>query len=280
MSLSIERSNRDAWLRGRRRGVYREWLLPLTAFFSVMAFLACPFSFQTKAHALLHGLCAQTPSHTLRLGNNALPFDARMTGIYIGFVGAIIVLLLADRRRAAGLPNWRAGILLLAFVGLMALDGFNSLFTDLGYRQLYAPDNRLRLFTGLAAGVSLGVVLSMLMAMSLWTRPETKKPILARWWEPLALFGAMLPIAALALTGRSLLYYPFAALLIVSTLLVLSALALVVVTMIRGFDNRYERLSDVQAPASIGLVIAIAVMLGLAGARFALEAVTNAPPLT
>lgn len=276
----IERSPIEGLLRGSSGGVYREWLLPLTTFFLGMAFLACPFPFQTKAHALLHGLCAQTPSHTLRLGDRALPFDARMTGIYIGFLGALMLVMLAGRRRSAGLPNWKAGILLVAFVGVMAIDGFNSLFTDLGRPTLYEPDNRLRLLTGLSAGISLGVVLSMLMAMSLWTKPRVQDRILEKWWEPLGIFAALLPVAGLTLTGAGMLYYPFAGLLIVSATIVLSALSLVVVTMLRGLDNRYDRWSEIQAPASLGLVLGVAVMLGLAGLRFALEAITNAPPLT
>ena len=39
-----------------------------------------------KAHAFLHGICAQRPSHSLQVGDELLPFDARMTGIYTGFL--------------------------------------------------------------------------------------------------------------------------------------------------------------------------------------------------
>ena len=43
---------------------YRRHLLAIVAFFVAMAFLAAPWSFEQKAHAAMHGLCAQTPSHS------------------------------------------------------------------------------------------------------------------------------------------------------------------------------------------------------------------------
>src|SRR5262245_47592140 len=50
------------------------------------AFLFSPGSIAAKSHLALHGICAQRPSHSLRLGGETLPMDARMTGIYIGAV--------------------------------------------------------------------------------------------------------------------------------------------------------------------------------------------------
>jgi uncharacterized membrane protein len=260
--------------------VLMRWSLPVVSFFLLMAFLAVPLSFEAKAHALLHGLCAQTPSHTLELGGRPLPFDARMTGIYVGFIGALIALQATFRKRAAGVPSIGAGLVLLVFVGLMAVDGFNSLFGDLGLPQLYQPDNRLRLFTGLTAGIALGAVLSMLMAMTIWSGPRVRDRVLATWWEPLTLFVLIAPVAAVSLTGHSSLYYVFSALLIVAAVTVLSLLALVVITMIKRLDNQFGRWSELQREASIGVLLGIVVMLGLASMRFALEAVTGAPPLT
>src|SRR5262245_31628876 len=72
------------------RTSYRAYLFPLVAGLVVLLFLAAPWSLEHKAHAALHGLCAQRPSHSFTFGSSTLPFDARMTGIYGGFLGASV----------------------------------------------------------------------------------------------------------------------------------------------------------------------------------------------
>src|SRR5436305_8156522 len=62
--------------------------LPWLVVGAALLFFAAPWGVEHKAHALMHGLCAQTPSHTLRFGTHGLPFDSRMTGIYGGFIGS------------------------------------------------------------------------------------------------------------------------------------------------------------------------------------------------
>src|SRR6266508_4425764 len=85
---------------------YRAYLFPLVASLVVLLFLAAPWSLEHKAHAALHGLCAQRPSHSFTLGTHRLPFDARMTGIYGGFLGASLYLFGRRRYLAAALPSW------------------------------------------------------------------------------------------------------------------------------------------------------------------------------
>src|SRR5262245_4467600 len=119
----------------------RAYLFPTVASLVVLAFLAAPWSLEHKAHVALHGLCAQRPSHSFLLGGERLPFDARMTGIYGGFLGAANYLGARRRYRAAGLPSWPTIGVLVLFVGVMGADGFNSLFQDMGWRHFYEPAN-------------------------------------------------------------------------------------------------------------------------------------------
>ena len=56
----------------------QRWTPLLLAGGFMLAFLAAPWSLEHKAHAALHGLCAQTPSHTFLMGGRPLPFDARL----------------------------------------------------------------------------------------------------------------------------------------------------------------------------------------------------------
>src|SRR4051794_272811 len=84
---------------------YRRYLLALTIGLISLLFLAAPWPFAQKAHAVFHGLCAQRPSHTLTFGGQPLPFDARMTGIYAGFLSTGVYLAFMGRYRASRVPS-------------------------------------------------------------------------------------------------------------------------------------------------------------------------------
>src|SRR4051794_2781897 len=143
---------------------YRRWLGLIVILSAILGFIAAPWPLSEKSHAVLHGLCAQTPSHTLLLGGKMLPFDARKTGIYAGVAVTLAVIGLRTRFRFAGIPRWPLLAVLAAFVLAMAADGFNSFFLDLGAWHAYTPQNWLRLATGIGAGIALGATLSYLIA--------------------------------------------------------------------------------------------------------------------
>ena len=258
---------------------YRRHLLSIVAFFVAMAFLAAPWSFEQKAHAAMHGLCAQTPSHSFFFDGRALPFDGRMTGIYSGLLSTVIILVALGRHRAAGLPSVGAGIVLLGFVGAMALDGFNSLFFDLGKWHPYAPSNEYRLLTGWMAGVGIGTVVVMLAGMTLWRRPRTKERVVPRWWLPMAMLLPIIPVRLLIGTGSDLIFYPYSLLLMGSAVVAFTTLVLVTTLMLLNRENRYEQFSQLRTLTAVSIVVAIAIILAIGGGRFWLEAVTNAPPL-
>ena len=259
--------------------IYRRHLLPIVAFFIVMAFLAAPWSFEAKAHAAMHGLCAQTPSHSFFFEGRALPFDGRMTGIYSGLLSTVIVLLLLGKQRSAGLPSLGAGFVLIGFGGAMALDGFNSLFKDLGKWHPYEPSNEYRLLTGWMAGIGIGTILVMLVGMTIWKRPRIRDRVLPRWWMPFALLLPLIPVRLLIGTGSDLIYYPYSLLLMSSAVIAFTALVLVVTLMLLNRENQYERFDQLRTLSALSILIAIALILAIGGGRFWIEAVTNAPPL-
>ncbi|MCO5221192.1 MAG: DUF2085 domain-containing protein [Thermomicrobiales bacterium] len=164
---------------------YRRHLVALVVFFAGMGFLAAPWPFETKAHAVMHGLCAQTPSHSFYFQGLVLPFDGRMTGIYGGVLSAFLILLALGRHRAAGLPSSGSLVILLLFVVAMAVDGFNSLLTDLQRWHPYQPSNELRLLTGWMAGVAIGTVVVMLVGMTFWRSPRVSQRVVSHWWLPI-----------------------------------------------------------------------------------------------
>ncbi|MEA2595585.1 MAG: hypothetical protein QOF01_2054 [Thermomicrobiales bacterium] len=259
---------------------YRAYLFPIVVSLIVLLFLAAPWSLEHKAHAALHGLCAQRPSHSFMLGSDRLPFDARMTGIYGGFLGAAIYLGIRRRYRAAALPSWPTCAVLALFVGAMAVDGFNSLLLDMGWRHYYEPDNRLRLLTGLMTGVALASAVFLLLGMVLWKRPRLDSRVVRGGWEPFVMMALQVPFALAVMSGWSWLYVPMTLALLGTAVAVVSAIALVVVVMARTADNSFEEPGQLHGYAVAGLLAGLAMMAVFGGGRYLLESLTNAPPLT
>ncbi|HEY8445752.1 MAG TPA: DUF2085 domain-containing protein [Thermomicrobiales bacterium] len=258
----------------------RLWMLPFFAGSLVLLFLAAPWPLEQKAHVVLHGLCAQRPSHSFQLGGQTLPFDARMTGIYGGFLGSAIYLALRHRLRAAALPSWPTMGVLAAFIGLMALDGTNSLLLDLRAWHPYEPDNRLRLLTGLMTGVALAAALAFLVGSTLWRRPRLDRRVVTSPVEPLLMLALQAPFALMVVSGRGWLYVPVTLLLVIGAAAALASLMLAVILLVRGADNSFDTLTQADGYAAAALFAGVGVMVVFSCGRFLLERLTGAPPLT
>lgn len=272
-------SNQSATRLGKREPFYRRYLVAIVAGLAGIVFLAAPWSFEHKAHAAMHGLCAQTPSHTFFFDGRALPFDGRMTGIYGGLFFTVVILVAMARHRAAGLPSTGAGVLLLIFFGSMAVDGFNSLLTDLDKWHPYAPSNELRVITGWMAGIGIGAVMVMLVGMTLWNRPKTSARVIEHWWEPFALLLPIIPIRLLMEFGTDFVYYPLSVLLMSSAVIAFTTLVLVTMVMLMNRENQFERFAQLRSMTAVSMVIAIAIILAIGGGRFWLESVVGVPAL-
>lgn len=258
-----------AWLPG---GVFTVAVLLVVALFVV-----APGSFATKAHLALHGLCAQTPTHTFAIGDQPLPFDARMTGIYGGFATTFAWLVWRRRLASAALPSWSVGVALLGFVGAMGIDGTNSLLLDLGLPHPYAPHNLLRLGTGMLTGVALAAVLVYLVAGTLWRTPRDHGAAIGGWRELAALVGLGLLICGLVLVAPGWLYGPVVTLLLVSAVTVVSTVVLVGLVMVRRQEGRFRTFSDLQRPGVAALLLGVLVMATISGARLLAEISAGLP---
>jgi len=245
--------------------------LPLVAAGLLLALLLAPWPLAHKAHAVLHGLCAQRPSHSLELGGQPLPFDARMTGIYGGFLVAFAWLVARGRLRAFRLPGPAASAVLLAFVAALGVDGLNALLVDLRLAPLYPPDNRLRLATGLLTGITLAVGLCFLLATTLWRAGDWSSRTVTGVREVGLLILLQAPFAAIALSGIGLLHAPVSLFLVVAATVAVSAIVLATGLLISGRDRTFRSRDDVGAPAALALLGGVAVMLAIAGGRFWLE---------
>lgn len=141
--------------------------------------------------ALLSGICPQRPSHSYTLGGIQLPLEARMLGIVEGFTVGVLELATAGRTCSRRWPHASAALALGVGFMAMVVDGGNALLfdlADLGLPHLYTPDLRLRLGTGLLAGVAMAFALVPALGQLDAADPEAsvsdRSGQLPRWSHP------------------------------------------------------------------------------------------------
>lgn len=247
---------------------------------SMLAFLIAPWHLQDKAMAILHGLCAQQPGHSFWFGDRRLPFDARMTGIYGGFLISQGYLLIRRRLRVTEIPSLAIVIALTLFVVAVGIDGLNSLFRDIDQPTLYDPSNLLRYSTGALTGTTLGVALWLLASNVLWRRrDQIRQPLIRGWSELLQILTLAAIFGILAGSGWPLLYAPITLFLMVSAVMVLFIMALAFIQLARRRDATTATLGELAGPAIGALLTAYAVLAILGGGRFLLEGMLHIPPM-
>lgn len=257
----------------KRFGQERPWRMffggALIALLLALLFLPGA-SVDRKMYAVVHGVCAQ--QHNVQLGGLELPMCARNTGIYMSVTITMVFLWLRGRERAGKLPPLMIGLVLIAFVAIMAFDGFNSMFKDLNANYLYEPQNIVRTLTGIGMGIAMGTLVMFILNIALRRDIDDQMPILGSWWE----LGALLLICFLflaAIYGNiSWLYWPIAAVAWIGITGMLYAVNLLVVSIAMGYDNKINDLRQLARPGTIALFTTLLMLLGLAGLRFWLEA--------
>lgn len=254
------------------------WLWGVVLAVAILVFLISPGAAPDKSRAVLHGLCAQTPSHSFGFGGTLLPFDSRMSGIYGGAIATIFSLIGSRRVLFYGNPPWRVVAVLVAGAGLMAIDGFNSLLTDLQLWHPYESRNLLRLVTGYLMGMALGVALCWLLGSSMWrmSRSEAGVNRLRVLLLPTAL---LIPYLAVLMSGWSGFLVPLTYLLMFAAWMTLTMLMLVVVLLIFRYEDQVSSIAQLHIPGVVASGLAMFVMLGLAGGRYWLEQTMGLPGL-
>ena len=227
-------------------------------------------SLSSSSRAVLHGLCAQRPTHSFAIGEDLLPFDARMTGIYTGALWAWGITIVRRRLLSADTPPWAVVAVLAGAVGALAADGFNSLFLDLGLWHPWEPHNAVRFFTGFGTGVALVSLEVWLIGGAVW-RVAKQEPVWDRvrelWWVPIA----ALVTFGIVRAEISWTYAPIVAVLLTSAWITVTGLMFVI--LVSGFrlDRRVRALGSFEAPLIISAVVALVAILALAQLRFWME---------
>lgn len=215
-----------------------------------------------KADAIAFAICHRLVSHSIMMGQQAMPLCARCTGIYLGALVGLFTMGGMGRRRAGGLPPRPLILVLLAFIGIMGIDGINSYATLLrGVPHLYEPQNWLRLVTGTLNGLALAALIYPVLNQTLW-RDWEDRPVLGRFRE----LGLMLVLAAvvvgLVLTGNITILVLLALLSVVGVLALLVALNTTVLLLAIRRENRVTNWAGALTPLLAGFTMTI-VEVGL-----------------
>jgi uncharacterized membrane protein len=213
-------------------------------FILLLLLVLTPGSLSEKYLLICSGSCAQRPAHTYYLGNQKLPVEARMVGIFCGFLLTWIFLWFIGRTRAGKLSKWDINLLLGLMVLSMVLDGLNATLYDFGWFHPYQPQNWLRLLTGTMSGIGLAGLIYPLYNFAIWKFPWETAPF-QKWVE----FGALLILGAtlmvLVMSGWDWLFLPLATLTVLGGLWMMSVFNLLIYVVLARRENLYRDSWDV-----------------------------------
>ncbi|HLE28519.1 MAG TPA: DUF2085 domain-containing protein [Anaerolineales bacterium] len=221
--------------------------------------------------AIAFGICPQRPSHSLFLGGQQMPIEARMAGIFGGFVIGAAYFWALGRGRAMRLPGRAMTITLIGFIALMGADGINALLFDLRLPHLYIPNLLLRLGTGLLTGLAFAGFVVPAFNSTVWASgPDISPPSNAGHLLGGLLLEALYFIAAIS--GASIFLYPVSLMAVLEVPILLGMIGSIVIATLRVSrrENRAARATDL-TPLLLGGLAAAAILLGImSGLRYLL----------
>jgi len=245
-----------------RDGVSRFWfsLAGIIWLGLIGLLLAWPGDLLSKITWLSSGICPQRPGHSYFFDGRQMPLEARMVGIFGGYLLTLIGLWLVGRGRALQLPSRSLTIALGGLIAIMAFDGLNSTFWDLGWPTLYRPQNWLRVVTGAASGVGMAGLILPVFSLTIWRRGYLT-PTFRRGRE---IIYALIPAALLALgtiSGWEPLFWPLSLLAVGGAVAMLVMFNLIILAIILRRENRCESARGLLAPLTAVLLVSLGQMI-------------------
>lgn len=215
-----------------------------------------------KADAIGFAICHRIDSHSLHIGERALPLCARCTGIYLGALLGLVTMAALGRTRFGALPRRPVLLVLIGFVGIMGIDGINSYSTFFpGLPHLYQPQNWLRLVTGTLNGLALAGLIYPIFNQTLW-RDWKDQPVLRNFRD----LGLLLVLAAimiaLVLSNNEIVLLLLAVLSVVGVLAMVVALNTTILLLAVRRENRVESWTGAIVPVLAGFTLAM-IEIGL-----------------
>ena len=218
----------------------------------------------SKLRAVGFGICAQRPSHSYFLGGVQLPVEARMVGIFGGYLAALVYFLALRRGRAFNFPSAPLMVLCVLFIAAMGFDGFNNLFHDVGLPHMYAPYNPARLITGLLVGLTIAALLLPAFNLSVWAEGQAR-PVLGGLRE---LGGALAVEAAVleaVVSEWDWLLYPVALWSMAGVVVLLTMLNMVIAMIVARREGWGQSLDDLLPWVCVALMLTLVELGGLWG---------------
>ena len=213
--------------------------------------------------AIAFAICPQRPSHSLFLGGQQMPIEARMAGMFAGFLITAGFGWAMGRGRAMRLPGRAMTVTLVGFIALMGVDGINAFLFDLRLPHLYAPNILLRLGTGLLTGVAFAGLVVPAFNSTVWA----SGPDISLLEQPRHVLGALVFEAVYfvaAISGAGLFLYPVSLLAVLGVPILIGMIGTIVLAAALRRENRALRPVDL-LPLLVGGLAVAAVMLGVMG---------------
>lgn len=253
---SSQESAKEKQMKGTTGPPALTWAVILVMAFTLLLLLSplWPVPFLDKLDTVGYAVCHRMPDHSFHLAGRQLPLCARCTGTFTGaLLGFVGLLLLGKKGKAAQMPPARVLGVLVGFIILMAIDGFNSylsLFSETPL--LYQPRNVLRLLTGALHGLALSIILFPIFNFTLWKEPPSK-PALASLRE-LGLIVAALPLPMVLIVQAeiSFLLYPVAAISVLGVLTMLTVVNSLLIVIATGREAQAVNWWDAAKPIALG----------------------------
>ncbi len=222
-----------------------------------------------KADAIGYAVCHRIEARSFHIGSRQLALCSRCTGMYLGAMMALAYQAVVAGRRA-GSPEKFLWPILATFVLAFGIDGINSyLHLFPGAPTLYEPQNWSRLLTGTGMGLAIAIVLYPAFNQSVWEERDTR-PAIESLRSVAILIGLALVMDIIVLTENPMFLYPLSLVSAVGVVVLLTMVYSMVWLMLLGTENRYQRLSQMALPLSVGLGLAILQIALLDFARYVL----------
>jgi len=257
MKESIPASRGRSWQRVLLMG----WGLIITAL------ILAPWPLMDKLFAIAYGICPQRASHSYIIAGQQLPLEARMTGIFSGFLLTYLSILVRGRGKAAAFPPPLPLGLCMGFIGLMGIDGINNTLADLHLPHLYTPDLRLRLGTGLLSGIGMAGLVIPALNFVLW-RDGQERPVLSTIAD-LAGLLALASLFFLLVTSTSpFLLYPIAIFSISGLIALLTCINMVIIMGMAGKDWQVATWGETLPILSLAFIMTVGELGFLSVVRY------------
>lgn len=262
------------------------WIVPVAALiaFAVWFYIAPP-GLLGKADAVGYAICHRIGERSFHIGERQLPLCARCTGEFYAAAISLLFFAIVSPKRS-GMPGWKLGAPLIAFLLAFGIDGSNSylyLLKDTApgvldsIPNLYVPNNTLRLLTGSGMGIALASILYPAFNQSVWKDAAAER---ALDWKKLGMLIAIIFLVDLAvLSENDIVLYAIALLSVIGVLALLVMVFSIVWIMVMHQENVFLSLKELWMPFLAGTTLAFLMLTAIDLLRLRLTGTWGAFPL-